>query len=236
MEQLLLKCHCLKSEAAREGKICLCSLLCRAFERQLVAGDLPKQKLRIWPKTFVICCIGFHRPSSCHGQVFVVRAIQATMTSLRELDVGKAANLLTWTLKVESPRVTNVKYLYQGNTVSYQKFECLLVAEDNSYCAAELKSTKKNAKLAAEAFEQFVDQSTWQMKLPSFVESKLQCISSMVKKVINLGATKMQKNRCGRTMVCAASNYFSRVCRLAGEPNVRLHGLLGKYVLIIFWM
>ena len=152
MEQLLLKCHCLKSEAAREGKTCLCSLLCRAFERQLVAGDLPKQKLRIWPKTFVICCIGFHRPSSCHGQVFVVRAIQATMTSLRELDVGKAANLLTWTLKVESPRVTNVKYLYQGNTVSYQKFECLLVAEDNSYCAVELKSTQDHAKLAAEAF------------------------------------------------------------------------------------
>ena len=97
------------------------------------------------------------------------------MTSLRELDVGKAANLLTWTLKVESPRVTNVKYLYQGNTVSYQKFECLLVAEDNSYCAVELKSTQDHAKLAAEAFEQFVDQSTWQ------------------KKVINLGATKMQK-------------------------------------------
>ena len=52
---------------------------------------------------------------------------------------------------------------------------------------------KENSKLAAEAFKQFTEESTWTMKNPAFVDVKLQYISSLIKKVINLQSTKMTK-------------------------------------------
>ena len=114
-------------------------------------------------------------------------------SSLRELDLGNAARLLQWSVQIQGAKLVPVNYEYNGQKVSYEKFECLLVGSDNMYCAAEVKSTKKNAKLAAEAYQKFTEESKWTMKNPSFVDVKLQYISSLIKKVINLQTTKMTK-------------------------------------------
>ena len=114
-------------------------------------------------------------------------------SSLRELDLGNAAQLLQWSVQIQGAKLVPVNYEYNGQKVSYEKFECLLVGPDNMYCAAEVKSTKKKSKLAAEAFKRFTEESTWTMKNPAFVDVKLQYISSLIKKVINLQSTKMTK-------------------------------------------
>lgn len=48
-------------------------------------------------------------------------AANALVTTLKDLTMAGACNMLSWTVDVHHPRLVDVEYQYQGRTIRYQK-------------------------------------------------------------------------------------------------------------------
>lgn len=118
----------------------------------------------------------------------------ASSARLADLSMANAAAVLEWTVQVVQPRLVQVQYEYQGRTVSYEKFTCLLTTGlPGDYVRADLKGTRADPQAAAKAGVKFVADTVWTMKQPKILtDVKSQYVSAPIKHVIDLAATNLE--------------------------------------------